>query len=50
MVGEPLRAYITRFNAATLEVHELDKAVAMSALKGGLQPFWFLFSLEKRFL
>ncbi|KAG1365253.1 putative Retrotransposon gag protein [Cocos nucifera] len=47
--GEPIRAYVTRFNAAALEVRNLDQSVAMAALKGGLQKNDLLFSLEKRY-
>ena len=47
--GESLREYISRFNAATLEVSDLDQVVAMSAMKGSLRPSRFLFSLKKQF-
>ena len=47
--GEPIRAYVTRFNAAALEVRNLDQSVAMAALKGGLQKNDLLFSLEKKY-
>ena len=47
--SESLQEFISRFNAATLEVSDLDPMVAMSTMKGGLKPSRFLFSLEKRF-
>ena len=47
--GESLREFITRFNAITLEVSDLDSKVTMSTMKGSLKPSRFLFSLEKRF-
>ena len=47
--GVSLWEFITRFNAGTLEVSDLDPMVAMMAIKGGLKPSRFLFSLEKRF-
>ena len=46
--GEPLRSYMSRFNKMALEVYDLDHAVAMTAMKSGLQPGPFLFSLGKR--
>ena len=48
--NESLWKFITRFNDATLEVSDLDSMVAMSAMKGGLKPSRFLFSLDKKFL
>ena len=33
----------------TLEITDLDQTVPMMAMKGGLKPSRFLFSLEKRF-
>ena len=36
---EPLRDFIARFKAATLEVNHLDNPMAMSALKRGLHIF-----------
>ena len=47
--NESLWEFITRFNAATLEVSDLDQMVAMSAMKGALKPSRFLFSLKKKF-
>ena len=47
--NESLREFITRFNATTLEVIDLDPMVAMSAMKDNLKPSRFLFSLEKWF-
>ena len=47
--NESLRAYISRFNTATLEISDLDQTVAMTTMKGGLKTSRFLFSLEKRF-
>ena len=47
--GESIRTYVTRFNAAALEVRDLDQSVAMAALKGGLQKNNLLFSLEKKY-
>ena len=32
-----------------MEITDLDQTVAMTAMKGGLKPSRFLFSLEKRF-
>ena len=46
---ESLWEFITRFNAATLKISDLDPKVTMSAMKDGLKPSRFLFSLEKRF-
>ena len=46
--GESLRSYMGRFNKAALEVYDLDHAVAMTAMKSGLQSGPFLFSLGKR--
>ena len=47
--NESLWKFITKFNTATLEVSDLDPMVTMSAMKGGLKPSRFLFSLEKQF-
>ncbi|EHA8590342.1 hypothetical protein COCNU_scaffold017266G000020 [Cocos nucifera] len=47
--GESIRAYVIRFNAAALEVRDLDQSIAMAALKGGIQKNNLLFSLEKRY-
>ena len=47
--GKSLWEFITRFNATTLEVSNLDPKVAMSTMKDDLKPLRFLFSLEKRF-
>ena len=47
--SESLREFITRFNAITLEVSDLDQTVAMSTMKGGLRPTRFSLSLEKWF-
>ena len=44
-----LQEFITRLNATTLEVMDLDQMVAMSAIKGALKPSRFLFSLKKKF-
>ena len=46
---ESLREFITKFNAATLKVSDLDPKVTMMPMKGGLKPSRFLFTLEKRF-
>lgn len=35
--GESLQDYVARFNAATLQVQNLNKVVAMSTLKKGLR-------------
>ena len=47
--GESLRDYISRFNAATLEIPDLNEHVAMSALKKGLRTSRLTFSLDKKF-
>ena len=47
--GESIRAYVNRFNVATLEVWNLDQSIAMAALKGGLQKNNILFFLEKKY-
>ncbi|XP_073116201.1 uncharacterized protein [Elaeis guineensis] len=44
--NEPLWNYINRFNAATLEVQNLDQSVAMTALKVRLLQNDLLFSLN----
>lgn len=49
MVRESLRAYITYFNTVTLGVRNLDQAVTISVLKGGLQSSQFLICLAKCF-
>lgn len=41
---------MSRFNAVALKVYNLDHAIAITAMKGGLQRYLFLFSLEKRAL
>ncbi|KAG1361351.1 hypothetical protein COCNU_09G008140 [Cocos nucifera] len=48
--GKSIWAYVTRFNAAALEVRDLDQSIAMAALKGGIQKIDLLFSLEKKYL
>lgn len=40
--------YVVRFNAAMLEVHDLNKFVALSIMKKGLQSSKFIFSLNKK--
>ena len=45
--GESIRTYVNRFNAAALEVRNLDQSVAMADLKSGLQKNDLLFFLEK---
>ena len=47
--GEPIRAYVIRFNTTVLEVRNLDQSVAMATLKGGLQKNDLLFSLKKKY-
>ena len=47
--NESLWAFISRFNTATLVISDLDQTVAMTAMKEGLKPSRFLFSLEKKF-
>ncbi|XP_073104419.1 uncharacterized protein [Elaeis guineensis] len=34
---EAIQSFVSRFNAATLEVHDLDQSVAMSAMMSRLQ-------------
>ena len=48
--GESLRDYISRFNAAMLEIPDLNEHVAMSALKKGLRTSGLLFSWIRSFL
>ena len=45
--SKSLQEFISRFNAATLKVSDLDPMIAMLVMKGGLKPSRFLFSLEK---
>ena len=47
--NESLWDYIRRFNAATLKITDLDQTIAMTAMKDGLRPSKFLFSLKKSF-
>ena len=44
---EPLKDYVARFKAATLEVYNLDESLVMSALKWGLRTFRLTYSLDK---
>ncbi|XP_057949272.1 uncharacterized protein LOC131144550 [Malania oleifera] len=44
---ETLKKFMHRFNAATLEAHNLDMGVALAALTTALQPGSFLYSLGK---
>ena len=43
-----MRDYLTCFNKATLEVHNLSQDVALSALKWGFRKERLTFSLDKR--
>ena len=36
------------FNAATLEMHDLDQSIVMTTMKDGLQKNSLFFSLEKK--
>lgn len=45
--GEFLRSYLNRFNVAIPEVHDLDRSMAMTALKNKLQKN--AFSLQKKY-
>ena len=45
--NESLWDYIRRFNAATLKITDLDQTIAMTAMKDGLKPSRFLFSLKR---
>lgn len=45
---ESLRVYVSQFNAAALEVYNLDHIVTMTAMKSRLQRYPFLFYVEKR--
>lgn len=47
--GETLCDNVAHFNTATLEVHSLDEAVAMSALKRGLRNEHLIISLNKKY-
>jgi len=47
--GESLWDYISRFNAATLEIPDLNEHVAMSALKKGLRTSRLTILLDKKF-
>ena len=47
---ESLKDFVARFNAATLEITDLNEVVAMSALKKGLKQSRFTYSLDKTFL
>ena len=44
---EPLRNFLTCFNAAAMEIPDLNKYVAMSVLKMGLKPSKLTFSIDK---
>ena len=44
-----IRTYVTRFNAAALEVRDLNQSIAMAALKGGLRKNDLMFSLKKKY-
>ena len=46
---ESLRKFISRFIIATLKVSDQDPMVTMLAMKDGLKPSRFFFSLEKQF-
>ena len=48
--GESIQTYVILFNAAALEVRNLDQSVAMAALKDGLQKNDLSFFLEKKYL
>lgn len=48
--NEKLKDYLERFNAATLEVKDFNKSIAMSALKQGLWSGHLSFILDKNFL
>lgn len=48
--GETLRSYVAHFNAATLEVKNLNESIMMSVLKRGLRNGCLTFSLDKNFL
>ena len=47
--GESLRSYLNRFNAAILEVRQLDPSVAMTAMKSGLRSCPFQFFIKKTY-
>lgn len=47
--GESFYAYLHCFNVVTLEVSNLDRSIAMIALKSILQRNPFLLSLEKMY-
>ena len=47
--GESNRTYVNYFNAAALEVRNLDQSVTMAALKSDLQKNDLLFSLKKKY-
>ena len=45
--NETLRHFVARFNAATLEVRDLNEDMAVSAMKRGLRSSRFTYSLDK---
>ena len=48
--GEMLRNFVVRFNAATLEVKDLNEDMAISAMKRGLRGSRFTYFLDKNHL
>ena len=42
-----LRHFVMRFNAATLEIRDLNEDMAISAMKRGLRRSQFTYSLDK---
>ena len=46
---ESLKDFVAHFNAATLEITDLNEFVAMLALKKGLKQSRFTYSLDKTF-
>ena len=44
---ESLRNFLAHFNAAAMEIPDLNEHVAMSALKMGLKPSKLTFSIDK---
>ena len=45
-----MRDFVARFNAAILEVRDLNEDMTMSAIKRGLRGFRFTYSLDKTLL
>ena len=45
--NETLRHFVTRFNAAMLEVRDLNEDMAISAMKRGLRGSRFIYFLDK---